>query len=235
MIAGEERARITLASPAGDAADVAIIAAEATPANTRAMTQVGQLWLDQSEAADEGLGPLSDEAYRAYFASTTAYLAADRLAAGTCCVLVAEDAASGEVLGVAVYTPGTGDWYIDDFTVSPRNQPGFPAAVQLRGIGSAMLSVLAGEAAAEPSCTSISLLPLDEAAECFWSARGFHRTDPRDRLRLTCEEVGEIAARSRVAGPDCPDAGDCVTAGDWSDHRRAAPPRVVGRVYPVGR
>lgn len=231
MITGTVRARRTLASPDGTTADIAIVAPDPTPANKRALTVIGFLWLDQSEAADEDLGPLSDQAFRAYFASTAAFLAAERLTDNACCVLVAEDEDTGEVVGVAVYTPGEGDWYIDDFTVSPRNQPGFPAGVQLRGIGSALLAVIAEDIDRQPTCTSASLLPLDEAAERFWTARGFHRTDPRDRLRLTCEEVHEIAARNAAAGPDCPDHGDCVSAGSLRQHQVAATPRVAGRVY----
>lgn len=231
MITGTVRARRTLSSPDGTTANVAIVAPDPTPANAHALTVIGFLWLDQSEAADEDLGPLSDEAFRAYFASTAAFLAANRLTANACCVLVAQDEATDEVLGVAVYTPAEGDWYIDDFTVSPRNQPGFPAGVQLRGIGSAMLGVIAEDIDRQPTCTSASLLPLDDAAERFWTARGFHRTDPQDRLRLTCTEVHQIAARNAAAGPDCPDHGDCVCAGSFRQHQMAATPRVAARVY----
>lgn len=231
MIPGAVVARRTLQSPAGETADVAIIDADATPENMRYMTVVGMLWLDQSEAADEELGPLSDEAYRAYFASTAAFLAADRLATDVCCVLVAQDERTDEVVGVAVYTPGAGDWYIDDFTVSPRNQPAFPARIQLRGVGSFMLGEIAEAADREPTCTSLSLLPLDEAAQRFWTARGFHRARPRDRMRMTCEEVHDVAELNRQAGDDCPDHGDCVSAGDVDEHRRAATPRVAERVY----
>ena len=231
MIPGIVRSRRTLQSPAGETADIAIIAADPTPANAALLTRIGLLWLDQSEAADSFLGPKSDEAYRAYFASTAAFLAADRTTNNKCCVLVAQDERTDEVVGVAVYTPGPGDWYINDFTVSPRNQPDFPARVQLRGVGSFMLGEIAEDVDRQPTCTSLSLLPLDEAAEAFWTSRGFHRADPRDELRMTCEEVDEIAERNRQAGDDCPDAGHCVSAGNVAEHRRAATPRVSERVY----
>lgn len=230
MITGTIRTRRTLQSPTGETADIAIVAADPTPANAAFLTRIGMLWLDQSEAADEELGPRSDEAYRAYFASTAAFLAADRLTESRCCVLVAHNEETGEVVGLAVYTPAPGDWYIDDFTVSPRNQPGFPSVVQLRGIGGAMLAEIMEDVDRQGTCTSMSLLPLDEAALRFWEARGFHR-DPQQNLRLTCEEVHEIAERNREAGDDRPDQGDGVGAGDIEEHQRAATPRVAERVY----
>ena len=94
-----------------------------------------------------------------------------------------------------------------------------------------MLAEIMEDVDRQGTCTSMSLLPLDEAAQAFWEARGFHRADPRDKLRLTCDEVHEIAERNRAAGEDCPDAGHCVSTGDVDEHRRAATPRVAERVY----
>lgn len=229
MIAGELIASEDVQSSDGQRVRLNVYRAEPGPENARALTLIGQLWYRQSEAADQG--GHRDPAFRAFFAGTAAFIAADRVADHECCVLVAEDAATDEVLGLAVYTPGPGEWWLNDVTVSPRNQPDFPAAVQVRGVGSALLAQVAEAADAEPGCNRISLYPLDDAAERFWRARGFHSRNDEPPYHLTCDEVHRLAERNRQAGPDCPDHGDCVGAGNRADHLRAATPRVAGRIY----
>ncbi len=222
MIAGETRREKSLSTAGGRSVAVKVVRPEPTVENIRRLREVSDLWDAQAGAIkDDGRAQR-----RAYFAASVAFTAARMLETPSCCVLVAEDAVSGEVLGVGTYRlDPDGRWYLDNVTVSPANQPG-RGRDQVRGVGTALLGVIANDVSAR-QCSDLRLYTLDRQAEEFWRNRGFHNTE--EPLHMSCTEVTELARELSSSHPDEPDQGDVVLAVP-EDVGGALPPAVAALI-----
>ncbi len=107
---------------------------------------------------------------------------------GICCALVAQ-APDGRVLGGTVYfVGGPGEGTIALQAIDPTELPGAPGAGQFRGIGTALIAAVSRDLLAR-GVTTLSLHPLDEAADAFWRRRGF----------AWCGTGGRLCVRGREA------------------------------------
>lgn len=222
MISGRLRRPKLLISTKGRQVMVEIVEPEPTVENIRELRAVSDRWHEQAKQVEGGRAQR-----RAYFAASVAFAAAEKLLTPTCCVLVARETASGEILGIATYRPDTGPWFIDNLTVSPANQPGGKSRDQIRGIGTLMVGVIAEDVSTR-QCTDLHLYALDEQAEAFWHGRGFHNTT--QPLRMSCPEVRELARELATSHPDRPDEGDAALAGEIGRWRQIEVPAALAKL-----
>lgn len=169
--------------------------------------------------------------YRAEFAEDVLLTVAMNIDQGVCCNLAAQ-ATDCSVLGVMTYhqlTHPVGAWSVGLLAIEPFNQAGTPGKNQLRGVGTGMVAALA-RAIIGRGGTSLTLSPLDDAAEAFWKRRGFHSCNG---TKLCLSSPDEIRRLVQVCDelPDCPADGDCVSCGvrkvrpamgpplDWPERR----------------
>ena len=223
MVTGDIALTKELTSARGRRVRVAVVRPEENAENIRELRQVSARWFDQARSITDGRVQR-----RAFFAASVAFEAAQDLLGGHCCVAVAQDVESSEVLGIVTYRPDAGGWWIDNLTTAPENQPGGKGRDQVRGIGSTLLRVVAEQIGGDPACTSLRLQALDEEAEAFWERRGFHnRVGP---LKMTCPEVRDLARELSTSHPDEPDAGDLAAACDMDRWRAVEVPAALGRM-----
>ena len=222
MVTGALRRSKVLASAKGRQVTVEVVEPENKVENVRELRAVSDRWHQEALATQ---GPRSQE--RAFFAASVAFTAAEMMLTPSCCVLVARDGATGEVLAVATYRPNQGPWHLDNLTVSPANQPGGAGRDQIRGIGTMMVGEIAEDVSSR-QCSELRLFALDAQAEEFWRARGFHNTI--QPLRLSCPEVRDLARELATSHPDRPDEGDVAMAGDVERWREVEVPAALARL-----
>ena len=222
VVKGKVRRTKVLSSARGRQVTVEVVEPEASTENIRALREVSDRWHKDAIAITEGRAQ-----GRAFFAASVAFEAADKLQTPSCCVLVARDQATGEVLGVGTYRPNQGPWHLDNLTVSPANQPGGEGRDQIRGIGTLMVGEIAEDVASR-MCSELRLFALDREAEEFWRNRGFHNTIAP--LRLSCPEVRDLARELASSHPDRPDEGDVVLAGDLDRWRQVEMPAALAKL-----
>lgn len=222
MVTGALRRSKGLTSSKGRSATVEVLEPEAKLENIRELREVSDRWHREASGVQDGRAQR-----RAFFAASVAFEAAEKLVTPSCCVLVARDAATGEVLAVATYRPNSGPWHLDNLTTSPANQPGGAGRDQIRGIGTMMLREIAEDVSSR-QCSELRLFALDAQAEEFWRGRGFHNT--LQPLRLSCTEVRELARELAMSHPDRPDAGDVALAGDVDRWRAVEIPATLARL-----
>lgn len=109
---------------------------------------------------------------RALFATQVIGLARYFIEHSICCIGVVQ-AYDGRILGVVNYGYLGGDRLsINLQAIDPQHLPGSPNLYPLRGIGTALLAMVAEEAV-RSKVTEIILHPLDSEAARFWEAKGF--------------------------------------------------------------
>jgi len=222
MVTGKVRRTKTLSSARGRSVTVEVVEPEPTVENIRELRSVSDRWQEQAvlvrDARAQG---------RAFFAASAAFEVADKLQTSSCCVLVARDQATSEVLAVATYRRNQGPWHLDNLTVSPDNQPGGEGRDQIRGIGTLMVGEIAEDVSSR-QCVELRLFALDQEAEEFWRRRGFHNTI--QPLFLSCPEVRELARELASSHPDRPDEGDVALVGDLVRWKQVEVPATRARL-----
>ena len=205
-----------LPTKSGKQLTVEIVTPANTPENQKTLADLSRIWQRMARRVQ---ADYPDQARRAYFASDVAYLAAANL--DECCVLIAQDQLD-RILGIIMYAYSDHDqrWHLDFLTAWPQNQPGWPGADPVRGVGMELL----GEAVADMTsrqCTTIDLETLDREAEAFWRARGWHNTT--EPLHLTCQEAQGLAVRLAHTEKEDPER-EWVFAGRQARIRRVHSP-----------
>lgn len=181
--------------------------------NIKALSMTSNQWEVQARNSIE---EVSDRriSLRAQFAADTARSAAKLLASQGCCILIA--VSQGNIIGLAIYhffTDKTA--LISLVAIQPLDQPDFPSYehIKIRGIGSSLLCYIS-EDLLEHNIAKVCLKPLDEAAERFWTNRGFNHFG----VQLCVVSEDELQQLSRSCQqPDIPSIQECCQIGDANE------------------
>jgi len=211
-VTGDVVAVRTLETTRGDDVKIEVVSPQAIATNRRILRDASAIWTRQARQ----VRVTNPEASRhAYFAADVAFLAAAGIGEPNNVILVAQDQ-DGVIHGVNIteWMPRQQVWHLEFQTTRPRDQPGFNAPSQLRGVGTLLLQVDAKIMAAN-HCTTVELETLDEDAARFWRARGFEGTT--EPLKMQCPRLQELAAMLEASPKDDPRPGEWAFAGKGED------------------
>ncbi len=230
-LAGDVLRVRTLTDTCGAPHVITIVEPSCTPSNRAYLFAQEQVWQEQMAAQP----PL--QRHRGRLAVDTAYLAARSLCdhIPDSHILAAQDE-SGALRGLSLfyYLPDRQVWDLALHVRDPHDQGGSGEACQIRGVGSELLGADA-DVMASRLCTTVELMPLDEAAARFWRARGFAAADGRDCSEddvctLSCPGLERLRATYAASPRDDQD----MLCNQWVGYFGRVDVSLHARAYVVG-
>jgi len=149
---------------------------------------------------------------RAEFGVSVMSTVAENVRNKVCCEIILQDY-QGRILGVATYGfLDAQEGALNLEVIDPEHLAGTPGTMQLRGIGTALVAVVA-RAMLITNHTTIYLHPLDDTAGQFWQSRGFRVCGGGGLMCIRGREGILKLRQSCESIPDCPSDGDCLICG----------------------
>lgn len=228
---GEILEEVTLQTQAWRNIAARVIRPNDSPQTLSFMRQEADRWRMQANGYYQlyQQGQLPKAIYtRAYFAGEVLWSAASLLHKGRSQVLLVEQ--DGAILGVATYKYQDSRASISLQATEPVHQPTTPNGDKIRGIGTSLTRAMGREFLAR-GVQRVALVPLDDAAEAFWTGRHFHDGVQPPILHLDGpEEIKCLVTACSVDLPDMPDEGDLAAAGGWDEIWGSVLPEVKRRL-----